>query len=118
MCLRGGRCLTLCAAPNRTEFVKTRSQFAPKGVKKVLPHVPPCDKRGLGLTRERTLKEGPIAIIKNTLRDKGITGLYSGCGALVIGNAAKAGVRFVSYDQFKAALADKDVSRVYGWSKL
>lgn len=56
------------------------------------------------------LKEGPIAIIKSTLRDKGITGLYSGCGALVVGNAAKAGVRFVSYDYFKNLLKDKDVS--------
>lgn len=55
-------------------------------------------------------KEGPIAIIKSTLRDKGITGLYSGCGALVVGNAAKAGVRFVSYDYFKNLLKDKDVS--------
>ncbi|KAL0952813.1 hypothetical protein HGRIS_007038 [Hohenbuehelia grisea] len=65
-----------------TEFVKTRSQFG--GLK----------------------KEGPIAIIKSTLQTKGITGLYSGCMALVIGNSMKAGVRFVSYDHFKGLLAD------------
>jgi len=69
-----------------TEFVKTRSQFAPKG-----------------LTRE-----GPITIITNTLREKGIRGLYAGCGALVIGNAMKAGVRFVTYDYFKGLLQDKN----------
>ncbi|KAF8335865.1 citrate transporter [Cantharellus anzutake] len=68
-----------------TEFVKTRSQFAPKG----------------------TSKEGPIAIIKTTIKQKGITGLYSGCSALVIGNAAKAGVRFVTYDYFKGLLQDE-----------
>ena len=37
-------------------------------------------------------------------------GLYAGCTALVIGNSVKAGVRFVSYDRFKQALADKDVN--------
>jgi len=66
-----------------TEFVKTRSQFGGS-------------------------KEGPIGIIRTTVREKGITGLYSGCSALVIGNAIKAGVRFMSYDQFKAALVDKE----------
>ncbi|KII83663.1 hypothetical protein PLICRDRAFT_47143 [Plicaturopsis crispa FD-325 SS-3] len=67
-----------------TEFVKTRSQL------------------------QGGPKEGPIAIIKNTLRTKGVAGLYSGCSALVVGNAAKAGVRFVSYDHFKGMLADPE----------
>ncbi|KAJ3476169.1 hypothetical protein NLI96_g11347 [Meripilus lineatus] len=85
-----------------TEFVKTRSQFGGQ-------------------------KESPITIIRSTLATKGITGLYSGCTALIIGtlitsyiqrlpqsssvliqgNAAKAGVRFVSYDHFKSLLADE-----------
>ncbi|EKM76588.1 hypothetical protein AGABI1DRAFT_115693 [Agaricus bisporus var. burnettii JB137-S8] len=66
-----------------TEFVKTRSQFGGK-------------------------KEGPIAIIRDTVKKHGITGLYSGCMALVVGNAMKAGVRFVSYDNFKHRLADSE----------
>ncbi|KAF4611733.1 hypothetical protein D9613_003644 [Agrocybe pediades] len=66
-----------------TEFVKTRSQFGGK-------------------------KEGPITIIRETLRTKGIAGLYSGCTALVVGNSLKAGVRFVSYDHFKQLLADRE----------
>ncbi|KAJ7494645.1 mitochondrial tricarboxylate transporter, partial [Mycena galericulata] len=66
-----------------TEFVKTRSQFSGK-------------------------KEGPIAIIRETLKTKGVAGLYSGCSALVVGNAAKAGVRFVTYDHFKHLLADPE----------
>ncbi|KAG8908927.1 hypothetical protein FRB99_000030 [Tulasnella sp. 403] len=49
-----------------TEFVKTASQFSGN-------------------------KLGPIGIIKTTLRDKGVRGLYAGCGALVSGNALKAG---------------------------
>lgn len=47
--------------------------------------------------------------MRSTIREKGVTGLYSGCTALVIGNAVKAGVRFVSYDYFKSLLADKNV---------
>ncbi|KAJ7052602.1 mitochondrial tricarboxylate transporter [Mycena amicta] len=64
-----------------TEFVKTRSQFSGK-------------------------KESPITIIRETLRTKGIIGLYSGCSALIVGNSLKAGVRFVTYDHFKNMLAD------------
>ncbi|KLO16582.1 mitochondrial tricarboxylate transporter [Schizopora paradoxa] len=63
------------------EFAKTRSQFGGK-------------------------RESPIAIIRETLRTKGAKGLYAGCSALVVGNAAKAGVRFLSYDHFKSMLAD------------
>lgn len=66
-----------------TEFVKTRSQFSGK-------------------------KEGPIAIIRETLKTKGIAGLYSGCTALVVGNSVKAGVRFVTYDHFKYMLANSE----------
>ncbi|KAF9649147.1 mitochondrial carrier [Thelephora ganbajun] len=67
-----------------TEFVKTRSQFGGK-------------------------RESPLSIIRTTLKIKGITGLYSGCTALAVGNSAKAGVRFVSYDRFKRMLADSEV---------
>ena len=49
-------------------------------------------------------------MIKTTLRDKGVIGLYAGCGALVAGNSVKAGVRFVTYDTFKGMLADSQVS--------
>ena len=51
-----------------------------------------------------------MTIIRTTVREKGIIGLYSGCSALVVGNAIKAGVRFVSYDHFKSILADSEVS--------
>jgi len=67
------------------EFVKTRSQFGGK-------------------------REPPLTIIRETLRSHGVRGMYAGCNALVIGNSVKAGVRFVSYERFKQALADKDVS--------
>ncbi|KAF9791948.1 mitochondrial tricarboxylate transporter [Thelephora terrestris] len=66
-----------------TEYVKTRSQFGGK-------------------------RESPISILRTTLKTKGITGLYSGCTALIVGNSVKAGVRFVSYDKFKGILADSE----------
>lgn len=66
-----------------TEFVKTRSQFGGQ-------------------------REPPLTIVRTTLREKGITGLYSGCSALVVGNSVKAGVRFVSYNHFKSMLADAE----------
>ncbi|KAK4118662.1 putative tricarboxylate transporter mitochondrial carrier protein [Parathielavia appendiculata] len=33
---------------------------------------------------------------------------YAGCTTLIIGNSAKAGIRFVAFDQYKRLLADKD----------
>lgn len=67
-----------------TEFVKTRSQFGGQA------------------------RESPITILRTTFREKGVTGLYSGCSALVIGNSVKAGVRFVTYDHIKGMLADAE----------
>lgn len=55
---------------------------------------------------------GPVQIVRNTLNTKGPLGLYAGCGALVTGNALKAGVRFLSYDYYKSLLHDENVSRL------
>ncbi|KIM29237.1 hypothetical protein M408DRAFT_328914 [Serendipita vermifera MAFF 305830] len=65
------------------EFLKTRSQFGGQ-------------------------HEKPLDIAKSTLKTKGITGFYSGASALIIGNAVKAGVRFLTYDTLKSLLADKE----------
>ncbi|CDZ96343.1 mitochondrial tricarboxylate transporter [Phaffia rhodozyma] len=70
-----------------TEFVKTQAQFTAVAGQK-----PP----------------GPVEIIRNTLSAKGPLGLYAGCGALVAGNAVKAGVRFLSYDYYKSLLQDEN----------
>ncbi|PWN32399.1 mitochondrial carrier [Meira miltonrushii] len=74
-----------------TEFVKTQAQFAASQGQK-----PP----------------GPIAIIRNTLAQNGFRGLYAGCSALVTGNALKAGVRFLSYDSIKLAVADSKTGQL------
>ena len=69
------------------EYTKTVSQFAAKAGEKA---------------------PGPITIVRNTIAKDGFIGLYSGCGALVTGNAIKAGVRFLSYDHFKSMLKDEN----------
>lgn len=51
----------------------------------------------------------PIGILKDTLAQRGVKGLYAGVNAVVIGNALKAGVRFTTYDQFKGLLKDDEV---------
>ena len=50
----------------------------------------------------------PLTVAKETFNTKGVRGFYSGCGALVTGNAVKAAVRFYSYDKFKALLVNQD----------
>lgn len=51
-----------------------------------------------------------MSIAKTTYARSGVLGFYSGVGALVAGNSLKAGVRFLAYDKFKAALVDSEVS--------
>ncbi|KAJ9060605.1 hypothetical protein DSO57_1029044 [Entomophthora muscae] len=50
--------------------------------------------------------KGPVDCLTVTVREKGVSGLYRGVGAMVIGTSAKAGVRFCVYDHFKDLLAD------------
>ncbi|KAM0755058.1 citrate transporter [Meredithblackwellia eburnea MCA 4105] len=69
------------------EFLKTRAQFAATAGEKA---------------------PGVISIARSTIQKDGFKGLYSGCGALVAGNALKAGVRFLSYDTIKARLVDSE----------
>ncbi|CAG8726152.1 14785_t:CDS:10 [Dentiscutata erythropus] len=52
--------------------------------------------------------KGPIDCVVKTVRTQGVFALYRGLSALVIGTAAKAGVRFFTYDQIKTLLADQN----------
>lgn len=44
------------------------------------------------------------SIIRSTLKDHGLRGFYSGCGALVVSNALKSGIRFFAYGTSKEYL--------------
>lgn len=52
--------------------------------------------------------KGPIDCVVKTVRERGFFGLYKGLSAMVIGNSAKAGVRFVAYEQFQRLVAGPD----------
>ncbi|KAJ2497599.1 hypothetical protein GGH96_004974 [Coemansia sp. RSA 1972] len=56
------------------------------------------------------LYSGPIDCASTTLRTQGIRGLYRGLPPMLVGNAAKAGVRFLTYDTVKEMLRAKDGS--------
>lgn len=49
----------------------------------------------------------PLVLIFNVARTQGFSALYVGCPAFVIGNTAKASVRFFGFETFKSALADR-----------
>ncbi|KAJ1832854.1 hypothetical protein LPJ63_003205 [Coemansia sp. RSA 2711] len=52
--------------------------------------------------------KGPIDCATTTFKTQGIRGLYRGLAPMLMGNAAKAGVRFLTYDTVKAQLRDAD----------
>ncbi|KAG2206346.1 hypothetical protein INT46_002654 [Mucor plumbeus] len=75
-----------------TEYVKTRLQLQAGGK----------------LQAGEIKFKGPIDCLVKTVKTHGIGAMYTGVSALAIGNAAKAGVRFLTYDQIANALRDKD----------
>ncbi|KAF5240029.1 hypothetical protein FAUST_4613 [Fusarium austroamericanum] len=50
----------------------------------------------------------PFAVIGTTIRSDGVRAIYTGCSSLIAGTAAKAGVRFLTFDTVKAQLADSN----------
>ncbi|WVR08893.1 hypothetical protein IAU60_005952 [Kwoniella sp. DSM 27419] len=74
-----------------TEYIKTRAQFGRGG---------PAGTSGAQPSMWNMAKE--------TVRSRGVQGLYKGAGALITGNGVKAGVRFLSYDSIKAQLKDRN----------
>ncbi|KAK3815554.1 MAG: citrate transporter [Linnemannia elongata] len=77
-----------------TEFVKTQLQLQ-DGTKGAARKGVPAPK-------------GPIDILVTTVRTQGVSAVYRGLSAMVIGNTAKAGVRFFAFDQFKDLLKDSE----------
>ncbi|CAK1354291.1 unnamed protein product [Cercospora beticola] len=68
------------------EYAKTRSQLkATSGV---------------------TSSTSPIHLLRNAIKNEGFSSLYTGCTALALGTALKAGVRFMTFDAIKSHLTD------------
>ncbi|KAK3187355.1 CtIP- endonuclease [Lecanicillium sp. MT-2017a] len=70
------------------EFAKTRAQLH----------------QNQGILRS----SNPFAATAQVIRNDGLRAVYTGCSTLVLGTAFKAGVRFLSFDSIKRALADSD----------
>jgi solute carrier family 25 citrate transporter 1 len=69
------------------EFAKTRLQLVDKSSK---------------------TSRNPLRLIANVAKEQGVKSLYTGCGAFVIGNTVKAGVRFLGFDSIKQILRDEE----------
>ncbi|KAJ9478980.1 putative Tricarboxylate transport protein (putative) [Pseudozyma hubeiensis] len=120
-----------------TEFVKTQAQLAsnaassaasksaptsktiPSGVRHISYGALPAHKLNMAAAAAATAPSSTTApragasamqIVRDTYRTRGITGFFSGAGAMVTGNSAKAGVRFLTYDTIQNALRPKSTS--------
>ncbi|KAI9294368.1 citrate transporter [Neoconidiobolus thromboides FSU 785] len=71
-------------------------------------------KTQLQLPGSNKLFTGPIDCLKKTITEKGIRTLYSGLSPMILGTAAKAGIRFVVYDSIKDQLRNKNGSLSFG----
>ncbi|CAG89203.1 DEHA2F11352p [Debaryomyces hansenii CBS767] len=69
------------------EFAKTRLQLVDKSSK---------------------ASRNPLVLIYNVAKTQGVSSLYVGCPAFVVGNTVKASVRFLGFDSIKALLVDTD----------
>lgn len=59
-----------------------------------------------------------MQIVRDTWRAHGVTGFFRGAGAMVTGNSAKAGVRFLTYDTIQNLLRPKATAQGAGKEKL
>ncbi|KAK6459203.1 citrate transport protein [Scheffersomyces xylosifermentans] len=69
------------------EFAKTRLQLVDKTSK---------------------MSRNPLVLIYNIAKTQGVSSLYVGCPAFVVGNTVKASIRFLGFDYIKSLLADKN----------
>ncbi|KFA65885.1 hypothetical protein S40285_09205 [Stachybotrys chlorohalonatus IBT 40285] len=52
--------------------------------------------------------KSPLTVLAKIVREDGFRAMYTGCSALVVGTAFKAGVRFLSFDSIRNKLMDDD----------
>ncbi|SCU89536.1 LANO_0D05336g1_1 [Lachancea nothofagi CBS 11611] len=75
------------------EFAKTRLQLVDKS---------------------STASRNPLKLIYNTAKVQGLGSIYVGCPAFIVGNTAKAGVRFLGFDAIKNVLRDPVTGELSG----
>ncbi|KAG7666438.1 CTP1 [[Candida] subhashii] len=60
------------------------------------------------ISKTSTQSRNPLVLIYTVAKTQGISSLYVGCPAFVVGNTVKASVRFLGFDSIKKLLADKN----------
>ncbi|CAI4037520.1 hypothetical protein SMKI_02G3970 [Saccharomyces mikatae IFO 1815] len=75
------------------EFAKTRLQLIDKASK---------------------ASRNPLVLIYKTAKTQGIGSIYVGCPAFIVGNTAKAGIRFLGFDTIKDLLRDRETGELSG----
>lgn len=75
------------------EFAKTRLQLVDKSSK---------------------ASRNPLVLLFNTAKTQGVGSIYVGCPAFIVGNTAKAGVRFLGYDTIRNFLKDPRTGELSG----
>lgn len=58
------------------------------------------------IDKSSNASRNPISLIYRTVRADGVSAIYTGCIPAVLGNTAKAGVRFLGFDAIKDLLRD------------
>lgn len=60
------------------------------------------------ISKSSTASRNPLVLIYNVAKTQGVSSLYVGCPAFVVGNTLKASVRFLGFDLIKNLLLDKN----------
>lgn len=60
------------------------------------------------VAKSSTASRNPLVLIYTIARTQGVSSLYVGCPAFVVGNTVKASVRFLGFDYIKGMLADRN----------
>ncbi|RCK58165.1 Tricarboxylate transport protein [Candida viswanathii] len=60
------------------------------------------------ISKSSTASRNPLVLIYNVAKTQGVSALYVGCPAFVVGNTLKASVRFLGFDLIKNVLLDKN----------
>ena len=71
-------------------------------------------KTRLQLVDKNNGSKNPLKLIYNTAKLEGINSIYVGCPAFIVGNTAKAGIRFLGYDAIRNILRDEKTGELSG----
>lgn len=66
------------------------------------------------IDKTSTASRNPLVLIYNTAKTQGTGAIYVGCPAFIVGNTAKAGIRFLGFDTIKNMLRDPITGELSG----